>query len=130
MKRIFVTIVILLVAGSFVYAQQAGSSLPNSAQTKQNAQQYLGQVKTTSSQFESDLTELNARNTSNKDLATFNRLRSEIDKLEDLIKKEEAQMRTTLDKGSKVSNESLNRIQRLVDQHKTKMAELESFISG
>ena len=130
MKRILLTIVILLVAGSFVYSQQAGSSLPTSAQTKQNAQQYLGQAKTNASQFESSLSELNARNVSNKDLATFNRLRSEIDKLEEQIKKEETQMGTTLDRGSKVSAEALNRIQRLVDQHKEKTAELESFISG
>ena len=129
MKRILLTIVILLVAGSIVYAQQA-SSPPTSAQTKQNAQQYLGQARTNSSQYESGLNDLIARNISNKDAATFNRLRSEIDRLEEQIKKEETQMGATLDRGSKVSSEALNRIQRLVDQHKAKLAELDSFISG
>ena len=130
MKRILLTFVILLVAGSFVYSQQAASSPPSSAQTKQAAQQYLSQARTNSQQSEALLNDLRARNTSNKDAATFNRLRSEIDRLEDMIKKEETQMGVSLDRGTKVSAESLDRIQRLLDQHKAKMAELESFISG
>ena len=129
MKKFLLTIVILFVAGSFVlYAQQA--SPPSSAQTKQNAQQYLGQGKTNSSQFETTLNDLIARNKSNKDAATYNRLRSEIDRLEEQIKKEETQMGVSLDRGTKVSADSLNKIQRLVDQHKAKLAELESFISS
>ena len=130
MKRILLTIVVLLVAGSFVYAQQAASSPPSSAQIKQTAQQYLGQAKTNSQQSEAVLNDLRARNTSNKDAATFNRLKSELDRLEDMINKEEAQMAAILDRGTKVSTESLDRIQRLHDQHKAKMAELESFISN
>ena len=130
MKRILLAFVILLVAGTFVYAQQAASSPPSSAQTKQAAQQYLGQARTNSSQFETTLSDLNARNVSNKDAATFNRLRSEINRLEEQIKKEETQMRSSLDRGTKLSSESLNSIQRLVDQHKAKVAELEAFISG
>ena len=127
MKRILLTIVILLVAGAFVYAQQA-SNPPSSAQTKQTAQQYLGQARTNSSEFEATLNDLRARNTSNKDAATFNRLKTEIDRLEQMIVREETQMGSTLDRGTKVSTESLERIQRLHDQHKAKMAELEAFI--
>ena len=129
MKRILLTIVILLVAGAFVYAQQTSSPL-SSAQTKQTAQQYLGQARTNNQEYGATLDDLRARNTSNKDAATFNRLKSEIDRLEQMIVREETQMGATLDRGTKVSTESLDRIQRLHDQHKAKMAELEAFIQG
>ena len=133
MKRILLATLILLLAGMTVYAQQAaqgGTNLPSSSQTKQNAQQYLTQAKTNGSQFTSALSDLNARNLSNKDLITFNQLKTEIDRLEALINTEQARIGGNLDSGHKVDAELLNRIQRLIDQHKAKMDELEAFISG
>ena len=128
MKRVLLTIVVLLVAGSFVNGQQAG--LPTSAQTKQSAQQSLSQSKTNGSQFESTLNDLMARNGSNVDAYNYNRLMAEINDLESRITAEETRVGNSLDRGTKVSPELLDRIQRLIDQHKAKMAELESFISG
>ena len=128
MKRILLTLVVLLVFSSLVYSQQ--STLPSSAQTRQNAQQYLGQARTNATQYESTLNDLIARNLGNKDLATFNRLKSEIERLETMITREQAQMGATLERGTKVSTESLDRIQRLIDQHRAKLAELDTFISS
>ena len=130
MKRILLATLILLVMGITVYAQQGGSSLPSSSETKQNAQQYLSQAKTNSSQFESTLADLNARNVGNKDLDAFTRLRTEIDRLESMIKTEQARVEANLGSGNKLDNELFNRIQRLIDQHKSKIAELEVFIAG
>ena len=130
MKRILLATLILLVAGITVYAQQGGSSLPSSGETKQNAQQYLSQAKSNSSQFESTQADLNARNVGNKDLDTFTRLRTEIDRLESMIKIEQARIDANLGSGNKLDVELFNRVQRLIDQHKTKIAELEVFIAG
>jgi len=128
MKRIFLVAVVLLLAGA-LYAQQPGA-LPSSSQTKQNAQQYSTQAKSNSSQFESGLADLNARNTSNKDLETYNRLRGEISQLESLINTEQNKVGANLDRGQKASKASLDRIDRLIKQHQAKIAELDAFIAG
>ena len=128
MKRFLWTSVILILAGTMVYAQQAGT--PSSAQIKQGAQQYLNEVQTNSSQFESTLADLNAQNISNKDAAAFNQLKTEISKLETLINTEQAKIKAALDKNSKVSSQVLDRVQSLINQHKAKMAELEDFTSS
>jgi hypothetical protein len=131
MKRIILAAVILFFACIMVYAQQAqGTTPPSSSQTRQTAQQYLSQARTNSSQFESMLADLTARNAGNRDMETFNRIKAEIERLEASINIEESRMRTNLDNGRKVDPEMLNRIQRLIDQHKAKLAELEAFISG
>jgi hypothetical protein len=131
MKRIILAAVILLFTCIMVYAQQAqGGSPPSSSQTRQTSQQYLSQARSNSTQFESMLADLTARNAGNRDMETFNRIKAEIDRLEASINIEESRMRTNLDNGRKVDPEMLNRIQRLIDQHKAKLAELESFISG
>ena len=131
MKRISLIAIILLVACTVVFAQQSGgSSLPTSAQTKQSAQQSLTQGRTNSSQFESGLNDLKARNQSNMDLDAYNRLKSEIDQLEAQIITEQTRIGTTLDRGAKVSPALLDRVQRLIDQHKTKLEELEGFSQG
>ena len=131
MKRISLIAIVLLVAGTLVFAQQAGSSnLPNSAQTKQTAQQSLSQGRTNSSQFESGLNDLKARNQSNMDLDNYNRIKSEIDQLEAQINTEQTRIGNTLDRGAKVSPALLERVQRLIDQHKAKLAELEGFASN
>ena len=131
MKRILLAAIILFAAGISLYAQQAaqGGGPPQSPQTKQNAQQLATQAKTNSSQFEETLADLNSRNTSNNDAETFNRLRNEIERLESLISTEQTKIRTTLDSGRKLSPEFFNRLQRLIDRHKAKVAELDAFIA-
>ena len=136
MKRIlFATFIILFVAGISLHAQQqaaaqGGGGPPQTAQTKQSAQQLSTQAKTNSSQFESTFAELNSRNTSNKDADTFNRLRNEIEQLETSISMEQIRIRASLDSGRKLAPEFFNRLQRLIDQHKAKVAELDSFIAS
>jgi len=130
MKRILLVTIMLLFAGMIVFAQQAGgSSQPSSAQIKQNAQQSLTQSKTNSSQFESTLDTLKAQNVSNSDAATYRRLKGRIDQLEAQITKEQAQMQAKLDQGVKVSSSIIDQIERLIEQHKAALAELENFVS-
>jgi len=130
MKRIHLAIIIFLLAGA-VYAQQSSAeALPNSSQTKENAQKYSTQAKSNSSQFETDLADLNARNVSNKDLDNFNRLKTEIEQLESKINDEKTKIKANLEKGNLTTNASLDRVDRLIKQHKDKIAELDAFISG
>ena len=128
MKRISVIAIVLLLACTVVFAQQ--SNLPNSAQTKQNAQQTLSQGRSNSDQFESGLNDLKARNQSNMDLDNYNRLRNEIQTLEAQINAEQTRIGNTLDRGAKVSPALLERVQRLMDQHSAKLAELEAFTAS
>jgi uncharacterized protein YPO0396 len=131
MKRIFLAAVFFLFACLMVYAQQSGGTTPpSSAQTRQTAQQYLSQARTNSTQFESILADLTARNTSNRDLENFNRLSADIERLEASINIEQSRLNTNLANGRRVDTEMINRIQRLIDQHKAKLAELEAFISN
>jgi hypothetical protein len=132
MKRFFM---VILFVGSIVtvYAQQStsgNSSLPTSAQTKQTAQQTVSQAKSNSSQFESNQAALNASNASNRDSATYNRIKGEIDRLETLINVDQAKMKAALDSNSEVSHDLFQRIDRLIDEHKKKIAEMEAFIGS
>ena len=129
MKRVLFVVVVFLLAGA-IYAQQSGAGLPSSSQTRQKAQQYSTQAKSNSSKFESDLADLNARNSGNKDLDTFNRLKAEIDQLETRINSEQIKIKASLDTGKKAPQASLDRIDRLIKQHQEKIAELDAFIAG
>jgi len=130
MKRTFLVTMMLLFVGLIVYAQQAGgSSQPSSAQIKQTAQQELTQSKSNSSQFESTLDSLKAQNTSNNDAATYKRLKDHVDQLEARIKKEQSQMQAKLDQGLKVSSVVEDQIQRLIDEHKVALSDIEKFIA-
>ena len=129
MKRILLATMILLLVCGMVFAQQAGGP-PTSSQTKQTAQQLSTQAKTNASQFDTTLADLFARNTSNKDAETFNRLRNEITRLENSISAEQTRIRELLDNGRRLSPELLERVQRLMDQHKAKVAELDAFIAA
>ena len=126
MKRILLAALILL-AAAVAYAQQ--NSPPTSAQTRQEAQQYLNQARTNSNEFEANLADLRARNTSNDDFSTFFRLRREIDQLEATISSERFNIESRLDRGQRVSADVLNRFERMLDQHRTKMGELEVFLA-
>ncbi|MDR0497361.1 MAG: hypothetical protein LBH42_07090 [Treponema sp.] len=127
MKRIFLIAVILLVIGTAVYAQAVN---PTSSQTKQSAQQLSTQSKTNSSQFDSALNELRARFTGNNDFETYTKLKYEIERIEKLINAEESRLKGILDGGRRVDSQLLDNIQRLIHQHKTKIAELDAFIAG
>ena len=129
MKRISLIAVILLVISMAVFAQQAGGP-PQTAETMSSAQQTLSQGRTNSSQFESTLADLKTRNTSNSNADIYNKLKSEIDQLEFQINQEQTRIRARLDKGTKVNPAMFDRIQRLIDQHKAKLAELEKFTAG
>ena len=131
MKRVFLTVIILFVAGMVLSAQQAGTqragSRPTSTQTKENARQYLSQGRTNSSQFDSTQSDLGTRNTSNSDAATYKKLKNEIDALEASIKAEQNKISATLERGLKVKQASFDHVQELIDQYKAKLTELEAF---
>ena len=133
MRQIF-TIVIFLATSIAAFSQQAAtqgaSNRPTSAQTKESASQYLKQGRTNSSQFDSIQASLTARNTSNDDATAYSQLKDEIDKLESSIREEQNRISATLDRGIKVNQETLDRVQKLIDKHKAKLAELESFASA
>ena len=136
MKRILLVTIMLLFAGLMVYAQQAGgaqpagdSAQPTSAQTKQNAQQTLSQSKSNSSEFESTLASLKTQNTSNDDAAAYKRLKAHVEHLESEIKAEQARMQVIVDQGQKISPGTLEEMQKLIDQHKEAMSEIEAFVA-
>ena len=128
MKKILLVTVIFLAAGTLAYAQQ--SDLPSSAEVRQQAQQFLNQARANTSEIEGILADLRARNSGNRDIDIYNRLRAEIEHLEGRIKSEEVRIGVFLDQGMNVSAEMLNRIERMVNQHKAKQAELEAFIAS
>jgi len=131
MKRILLVTIMLLFVGMIVFAQQAGgSSLPTSTQTKQTAQQTLNEAKTNSTQFESTLGALRTQNTSNNDADAYRRLKGQIDQLDARITREQARIQAALDQGQKIATSTLDEIQKLIDQHKSAMAEMERFISA
>ena len=128
MKRIFLVIVILLLAGTTVFAQTR-REFQSSAQVTQNAQQLLTQGRASLSEYESVLAQLIAANRGNADAETFYRIRAEMERIESLIKQEEERITAATQSGSRVSNEIINRIERLIEQHRRNLAELEAFIA-
>jgi hypothetical protein len=126
MKRFLLVNVLLLAACITVFAQRAGDR-PTSSQTKEEATRLLNQSRTNASQFESTFADLNARNSSNNDAVTYNQLKADIERLESAINTEQGRIRASLDAGARVSPELFQRVQRLMNQHKQKMAELEAF---
>jgi TolA-binding protein len=125
MKRIFV--VVILLATSMAVFAQTRSTRPTSEQTRDNAKQFLEQGKTNATQFDTMQSNLNARNIGNDDARNFNLLKTEIERLEASIVSEQNKISATLEKGLKVTRETLDNVQRLIDKHKEKLAELEKF---
>ncbi|MCL2319843.1 MAG: hypothetical protein FWC45_07140 [Treponema sp.] len=124
MKRILMAFVILVAAGTIAYAQQAATP------TKQDMQQYLNQAKQNASQFDKMLADLKSRNNLGGDLNTYLRLKSEIDGLETRIKSEQASITARHNNGDRVGAEVMNSLERMVNQHKAKVAELEKLLSN
>jgi type II secretory pathway pseudopilin PulG len=130
MKRIFM-VVILLATGIAVFAQQNSrtTNRPSSDQTKQNAKQYLEQAKSASQKYDAAQSDLQARNVGNDDERHFNQLRAEIERLEAAIVAEQNKISNTLERGIKVGPEVLDNVQKMLEKHKQKVAELEAFSS-
>jgi hypothetical protein len=127
MKRFLLVNILLLAVCITVFAQQAGTTARRtSSQTREDAGRFLDQARSNASQFESTQADLNARNTSNNDAVAFNRLKAEIERLEDTINTEQGRISASLDAGARVSPELLQRIERLMSQHRARMVELEA----
>ena len=124
MKRVFLAVGIFFVVGIVAHAQ-----ILSSAEVRQNAQERLNQGRSSATQFEEYLADLNARNAGNMDSATFNQLRADIDRLEASINTEQSRIRNALDSGTRVSPELFNRVQRLMERHATLLSQLEAFIA-
>ena len=131
MKRIFM-VVILSAASITVFAQQTNriSNYPTPEQNRENMKQYVELGKSRASQLGERQAELNARNAGNDDERRFNQLKTEIERLEASIRAEQFNISSTLEKGLKVSRETLDNVQRMIDKHKEKLAELETLSSG
>ena len=131
MKRIF-TVIFLFAAGITVFAQQTNrvSPQPTPEQTRENMKQYVEQGKSKASQLSEIQADLNARNVSNEDERRFKLLKAEIEKLEASIRLEHYNISNTQDKGVKVSRETLDNVQRMIDKHKEKLSELETFTTN
>ena len=128
MKRILLVIVILIFAGATVFAQTQ-REFQSSAQVTQSAQQLLSQGRTSLTEYESTLAQLIAANRGNADAESFYRIRAEMERIEKLIKQEEERITAATQGGSRVSIEIINRIERLIEQHKRNLADLEAFIA-
>ena len=125
MKRGFMTIVVLIIVSITVYAQAATLT---GSQIKQEAQQYLQQVRTTSSQFDTTLADQATRDIDTKNMITLNRLRTEIDGLAASITKAQKSIDAELNRGQRANQSTVKRVQQLIDKYKEKMAELEAFV--
>ena len=123
MKRILIVIIILLVAGTAVFAQKAGGP------TRENMEEYYNQANENASEYESMLDDLKSRNSTSGDIAAFNRLKAEIDRLESRINTESGNITATHDKGNRVNSEIINSLERLISQHKARVEELEKLLS-
>jgi len=129
MNRIFLVTFILLVIGVSAYAQQRTSNNPQGNQTKQEAQQFFGQAKNNTEEFDQTLADLRALNRGNRDNHNFNRLKREIESLESKIRAEETRIKAGVDRGTSVSSQIMNRLENFINQHKAKVEELDAFIS-
>ena len=127
MKRILLAAIILFLAGTAIYAQQA--TLPTTEQTRQSAQQYVNNGKSKSSQFDTYLDDFKTRNTSNDNASNFKRLSYEANQLEARINREGTIINGLLDRGNHASDVRLDRYEHLVNQYKWKLAEMETLVS-
>jgi cob(I)alamin adenosyltransferase len=126
MKRGFLIIVVYIMVSIMVYAQAA--SPPTGSQIRQEAQQYLQQVRTNSSQFDTTLADQATRDIDTKNMNTLNRLRTEIEGLAASITKAQNSIDAELNRGQRANQSTVKRVQQLIDRYKEKMAELEAFV--
>jgi len=120
MKRVFLIASILLLTGIAAYAQQAAG------QTRQDAQQFLSQSRSKLSEFESSLSTLKERNGSTEGSYTIMRLRTEIERLENVISSEERAITASLDRGNRVSSQVMDRMENSINQYRDRLDDLEA----
>ena len=127
MKRVLLAVLLFSICIT-VFAQQTGvwDGRPTSEQTRANANRFLSETRDNSSNFESMQADLTSRNKSNNDNIRFFQLQREILELERVITTEQRNVSISLNRGQPVDQGTLDRIQRLIDQHKSKLGELES----
>lgn len=123
MKRIFLAIVILFVAGVIVYAQQG-------APTKQEMQNYLSEVQSKTSEYDSMLEDIISRNASSGEIHQFLRLKGEINRLDQKIQSEINSITAIHDKDNKVSSQIIDSLQRSMNERKARQQELENLLSN
>ena len=128
MKRILLTIVVLLIASTMVYAQQRNSQ--NQTQASNERQKFLDEAKSNNSEFQDNLANLKDRNGHSGSTYTFNRLKSEIVRLENTINSETKSINTRLEKDTRVNSEVITRLEKYVNQHTTKVEELDELLSS
>ena len=128
MKRIFFVVFILLAISTVLYAQQ-GRPRMTGAEARQAAQGYLPQTRTNAAEFEAKLAELRSRNVGYADVDRFLFLRSELSRLESQINLESGRVEARLDMGQGVSTSLLDRLDALITQYRTRLNELEAFVS-
>ena len=129
MKRFLLILVILILASATVFAQTARREFQSSAQVTQMAQQLLSQGRSNLTEYESTLAQLVLANRGNADAEAFYRIRADMERIESMIKLEEERIMSTTQTGSRVSNEIMLRIERLIEQHRGNLAELEAFVA-
>ena len=124
MKRILLTIAILLIAGTMVFAQQRNS------QNQDEKQKYLDEAKANNSAFQDTIADLKDRNGYSGNSYKFDRLKNEIGRLESTINSESKSINSSLEKGSRVSSEVMNRLERSINQPTKKVEEMENLLSS
>ena len=130
MKRLIFAIIIILVTCTLVYAQQGTAASQTSEQIRRDAQQFLNQTRTNNNEFQSTLDDLKARNLNNRDAYNFNRLRTDIQRIEATINDEERAIRANLDRGTRVNSQVMDRYESFINQHTAKIQELEDFLAN
>ena len=123
MKRIVLAIVILLAAGFVVYAQQG-------TPTKQDMQNYLNEVKSKTSDYDSMMEDIISNNSSSGLATRFARIKADIEKLEARIDGEVKSIQSVHDKDQKVGSQVIDSLQRDIDQRKAKQKELEDLLAS
>jgi len=106
------------------YAQQ--SRFP----TRQEMQDYLNDVKTNTSEYDSQLDEIKSRNTHGGEVHTFLRIKSEIDSLDVRINREINNITASHNRDNRVSALVVSSLENMINQRKGKQEELEDLIAN
>ena len=124
MKKILLAIVILLIAGTMVFAQQRNS------QNQDEQKKFLDQAKSNNSEYQDYIADLRDRNGNSGGAYKYARLKGEIERLEGRINSETKSANSKLEKGSRVSTEVLDQLENIINQHTKKVEEMEEVLSS
>ena len=123
MKRILLVFVIFFTAGIALFAQQRAPS-------KQEMQDYLNQVKTKTSEFDSILEDIKNLNDDTGLARQFIQLKNDISRLDERIQKEADNITAVHDRGNRISPQRILDLERMMNQRKNKQRELEFLLSS